>query len=357
MARKSTRKASGRGGARPKKIGARRMPARTSSAREEKRGVGLVRLNKYLADHGVASRRGCDALIEAGKVAVDGEPVTELGTKIDPATQEVEVGGRIFRAEGEARHYYLLNKPQGVVCTNEKRETRPRAIDLVTDKDKGRIYTVGRLDEESTGLILLTDDGEFAQRVAHPSHGVPKTYKVKLEGKISDEAIQKVREGVHLSEGRTGGARILVKRRTPKYSHLAVVLREGMNREIRRAFARVGFKVVALERTDIGPLTSRGLRVGRWRALSREEVEALLKWPGGAERSADESTASPERERARTPRVDRGGFGSRRGGTGSRRGGPGSRRGGPGSRRGGTGSRRGGTGSRRAGLRTRRRAR
>jgi len=251
-------------------------PAQTSSAREQKLGAGTVRLNKFLADHGVASRRGCDALIEAGKVSVDGQPVTELGTKVDPARQEVEIEGRILRAAGGERRYYVLNKPTGVVCTNERRETRPRAIDLVTDRDKGRIYTVGRLDEESSGLILLTNDGEFAQRIAHPRHGVTKTYKVKLEGRISDEAVQKVREGVHLSEGRTAGARILIQRRTPKYSFLSVSLREGMNREIRRAFARVGHKVVVLERTEIGPLVSRGLRPGRWRALTRGEVEALL---------------------------------------------------------------------------------
>lgn len=294
MANSRSRRSSGRGGGRPKKVSSRRYPARTSSAREEKRGAGLVRLNKYLADHGVASRRGCDALIEEGKVSVDGEPVVELGIKIDPTVQEVEVGGRVLRAEGNARQYYLLNKPQGVVCTNERRETRPRAIDLVTDRDKGRIYTVGRLDEDSTGLIILTNDGEFAQRIAHPRYGVPKSYKVKLEGKITDAAVQKVREGVHLSEGRTGGARILIQRRTPKYSHLSVTLREGMNREIRRAFARVGFKVVALERTDIGPLNNRGLRVGRWRALSREEVEGLLTIAGGE--SVVDTGERPERE-------------------------------------------------------------
>ena len=129
MANSRSRRSSGRGGGRPKKVSSRRYPARTSSAREEKRGAGLVRLNKYLADHGVASRRGCDALIEEGKVSVDGEPVVELGIKIDPTVQEVEVGGRVLRAEGNARQYYLLNKPQGVVCTNERRETRPRAID------------------------------------------------------------------------------------------------------------------------------------------------------------------------------------------------------------------------------------
>ncbi len=235
-----------------------------------------MRLNKYLADHGVASRRGCDELIQSGKVLVDGVPVTQLGTRIDPRSQVVEVGGVHLRPEKLARRYYLLYKPEGVVCTSEARETRPRAVDLITDPAPGRIYTVGRLDESSKGLILLTNDGDFAQRVAHPRFGVAKTYLVKLFGRISDEAIQKVREGVHLAEGRTSGARILVLRRTRTYSTLAVTIREGMNRELRRSFARVGSKVVDLTRNRIGPLGTHGLKPGRWRALTAAEVEALL---------------------------------------------------------------------------------
>jgi 23S rRNA pseudouridine2605 synthase len=137
---------------------------------------GTVRLNKYLADHGIASRRKCDELIAKGKVTVDGAICTELGTKIDPAAQEIDVDGVVLRPERTEPRYYLLHKPRGVVCTNERREARMRAIDLITDPSKGRIYTVGRLDEESTGLILLTNDGEFANRIAHPRYGVTKTY-------------------------------------------------------------------------------------------------------------------------------------------------------------------------------------
>jgi 23S rRNA pseudouridine2605 synthase len=275
-------------------VGAKRQPARTSSARLAKQDDSRVRLNKFLADCGVASRRGCDELIEKGKVTVDGMPVTTLGIRVDPTQQAVEVEGYVLRPEHAARCYYLLNKPSGVVCTNEKRETRPRAIDLVTDKAKGRIYTVGRLDEDSTGLILLTNDGEFAQQIAHPRFGVPKTYKVKLQGRISDGDVQKVREGIHLSEGRTSGARILVTRRSPKASALMVTLLEGKNREVRRVFARVGHKVVSLERTDIGPLNLRGLKSGKWRSLSREEVEALLTMAAG-----ETPEAEPQEEKAR----------------------------------------------------------
>ena len=295
--RRTTRKAgdrSSKGSApRPRKVGGKRFPARSSSAREAKRDQPEVRLNKFLADCGVASRRGCDELIAAGKVMVDGMPVTELGTKVDPEAQHIEVGGQVLGKEHAARCYYLLNKPSGVVCTNERRETRPRAIDLITDRAKGRIYTVGRLDEDSTGLILLTNDGEFAQQVAHPRFGVPKTYRVRVQGRISDASLQKVREGIHLSEGKTSGARILVKRRTAKSSTLSVTLREGKNREVRRVFARVGYKVVALERTDIGPLTTRGLKAGKWRTLSREEVESLL-------HLADEAAATATKRKPAT---------------------------------------------------------
>jgi 23S rRNA pseudouridine2605 synthase len=235
----------------------------------------LVRLNKYLADRGIASRRKCDELIAGGQVTVDGELTTELGTKIDPEKQSVEIDGYVLKPGGMRRRYYLLNKPAGVVCTNEPRETRPRAVDLITDARKGRIYTVGRLDEESKGLILLTNDGDFANRIMHPRYGVEKTYVVRVAGKIDDAALQKIRDGVHLAEGRTAGARVLVDKRLRDQSTLTLTLREGMNREIRRAFAAVGFKVLDLRRTRIGPLSERGMKIGRWRELTNEEGEAL----------------------------------------------------------------------------------
>jgi 23S rRNA pseudouridine2605 synthase len=237
----------------------------------------LVRLNKYLADHGVASRRKCDELIMTGQVTVDGQSVTELGTKIDPEKHKVEIDGVYLKQKDARRRYYLLNKPSGVVCTNEPRETRPRAVDLVTDPAKGRIYTVGRLDEESKGLIILTNDGDFANKIMHPRYGIDKTYVVRVAGRIDDDTVQKIREGVHLSEGRTSGARILVDRRTADASQLTLTIHEGMNREIRRVFARFGYKVTDLRRVRIGPLDDRGLKPGRWRELLNREVEALIK--------------------------------------------------------------------------------
>lgn len=274
-------------------------PAATRAALPEPRS-GPVRLNKLLADHGIASRRAADELIASGQVQVDGVVVTELGTRVDPDLQRIEVRGEeLGGGRGQRRRYYLLNKPPGVVCTNDPRETRPRAVDLVTDRNKGRIYTVGRLDEESKGLILLTNDGEFANRVMHPRYGVSKTYLVKLRGKIEDEALQKVREGVHLSDGRTAGARVVVRKRTRDYSHLIVTLREGMNREIRRVFARVGAVVVDLRRARIGNLTDRGLRIGSWRPLTRAEVQDLLAGPAAEEESAVRPPRRPRAPRRR----------------------------------------------------------
>ncbi len=266
-------------------------------APQDDAGAGeLVRLNKYLADHGVASRRKCDELIAKGKVSVDDEIVTELGLKVDPAKQRVEVDGVVLRPERTRLRYYLLHKPRGVVCTNERREARARAIDLITDPDKGRIYTVGRLDEDSQGLILLTNDGEFANRVAHPRYGVNKTYSVKLRGRVDPESVDKVRKGVWLAEGRTAPAFVKVLKRTNEWSLLTVTLNEGKNREVRRVFAAVGFNVLQLRRTHIGALSDRSLKEGKWRPLLREEVRELLA-------QSQESAAAAPADRREDPRV------------------------------------------------------
>ncbi len=263
--------------------------------RESTPSPSLVRLNKYLADQGIASRRKCDELIAAGKVSIDDLPVTQLGTKVDPHTQRVEVDGVVLKPERAERRYYLLNKPAGVVCTNEERETRARAIDLIDDRRKGRIYTVGRLDEDSEGLILLTNDGEFAQRIAHPRHGVTKTYRISVRGRIAIEAVQRIRGGVHLAEGRTQEIRVRIDRRTATHSNLTVTMREGLNREVRRIFARVGYEVVSLRRVRIGSLTDPKLRRGQWRVLRQAEIRALLEEAGAEE---GRGARPPRRNRA-----------------------------------------------------------
>ena len=257
----------------------------------------LVRLNKYLADHGIASRRRCDELIAAGKITLDGDIVTALGIKVDPQRQQIEVDGVVLKPETTAHKYYLLHKPRGVVCTNERREARTRAIDLITDRDKGRIYTVGRLDEESTGLILLTNDGEFSNRIAHPRYGVTKTYLVKVRGRVLGESLDKIKRGVRLSEGRTAPAFVKVLKRTNEWSLLSVTLNEGKNREVRRVFAAVGYNVLQLRRTHIGSLSDRSLREGEWRPLLRAEVKELLS------QSDERGKAAPLVDKREDPRT------------------------------------------------------
>ncbi|MCA8980525.1 MAG: rRNA pseudouridine synthase [Planctomycetes bacterium] len=280
-----------------KKSAAKRPVKSTKPTETKASDGGLVRLNKFMADHGVASRRACDELITEGHVFIDGELVRELGTKIDPEKQVVEVDGEPLReAKGGHKRYYLLNKPAGVVCTNDNREQRARAIDLISDRHKGRIYTVGRLDEASKGLIILTNDGDFANRVMHPRYGVSKTYTVKLQGRINDNDLQRVREGVYLAEGKSAGARVVVRKRTRETSLLLVTLYEGMNREIRRMFASVGFTVVDLRRARIGAITDRGLKEGHWRFLTPEEINGLL--AGGEGQEDGPGTERLKRKRA-----------------------------------------------------------
>jgi 23S rRNA pseudouridine2605 synthase len=235
-----------------------------------------VRLNKFLAQNGVASRRGADQLIERGHVKVDGIVVTELGRRVDPTEHKVEVNGVVLRPAGEQLAYYLLNKPTGVVCTNDVREARPRAIDLITDKKKGRIFTVGRLDEDTEGLVILTNDGEFANRITHPRYGVKKTYWVDVRGRVDDEALEEMRRGVRLAEGWGKFEHVKVLKRQGERSILLVQLSEGKNREVRRVFAALRLPVRTLRRVEIGPLHDRKLKTGQWRHLTRGEVGELL---------------------------------------------------------------------------------
>jgi 23S rRNA pseudouridine2605 synthase len=235
--------------------------------------TGAVRLNKLLAERGVGSRRRCDAIVTEGRVRVDGRVVRELGTKVDPSVAVIEVDGRTLPRP--PRVVYALNKPPGVVCTSAPEESRPRAIDLVHDPSGARLFPVGRLDADSEGLILLTNDGDLANRIAHPRYGMAKTYFVEVRGRVDAPALEKIRRGVWLAEGRTSGARVFVRKKLANGTVLLVTIREGMTREIRRAFAKVGFSVVRLKRVAVGPISVRGLRTGSYRRLDRDEVDAL----------------------------------------------------------------------------------
>jgi 23S rRNA pseudouridine2605 synthase len=232
----------------------------------------MERLNKVLAHAGLGSRRSCDELIAQGRVTVDGETVADLGRKVDPAVADVRCDGERVRAEPLA--YYLLNKPRGVVCTAADDERRPRAIDLIRGV-ASRLYTIGRLDADSRGLIILTNDGQLTEQLTHPRHLVPKTYRVRVRGAMRGETVKQAEKGVHLAEGRTSLARVRVRRRSRNGTELDIELRQGINRQIRRVLAQLGHPVTDLARIAIGPVTDPTLREGAHRRLRPQEVHQL----------------------------------------------------------------------------------
>ena len=233
--------------------------------------MAAERLQKILAQAGFGSRRACEEFILAGRVEVDGQVVRKLGTRADLATQEVKFDGQAIRQQKLV--HYLLYKPSGVVCSLAREGGKARAVDLI--RDERRLYTVGRLDEESEGLIIVTNDGELTERLTHPRFGVPKEYAAEVDGPVAFEAVKKLRGGVYLAEGRTSPARVEL-RKQGRRALIGVEIREGLNRQIRRMFAAVGLEVRRLVRLRIGPITIGSLGVGRYRPLSPTEVQALL---------------------------------------------------------------------------------
>lgn len=234
----------------------------------------MQRLNKFLAHAGVGSRRHCDQLIAAGRIKIDGEVVTELGTQIDPEKHRITADDHPVRVEKLV--YWAVNKPRGYLCTNHDPAGRPRAIDLVPHVDQ-RVYTVGRLDEDSEGLLLLTNDGDLAQQLMHPKYGVDKTYEVQVAGSPSAEDLQQLTTGVFLSEGRVKAKSVKRFKRQGESTWLKIVLSEGKNREIRRMLAKQNHKVIRLKRVAIGPIRLDRLPKGKSRKLGLEEIALLQK--------------------------------------------------------------------------------
>jgi len=235
---------------------------------------GLVRLQKLLAQSGVASRRRCEELMLAGLVEVDGEVVTRLGTKVDPRTAVIRVEGK--RLPPVSPHVYLvLNKPRGVVSTMSDPEGRRTLSDYVEDRPE-RLFHVGRLDTDTEGLILLTNDGDFAQRVAHPSYELDKTYVAEVEGQVSKATMRRLLAGVTLEDGPVEVSAAKVVSTRPERSIVELVIHEGRNRIVRRLLDEVGHPVRKLTRTAIGPVVLHGLRSGQLRDLTREELGTLL---------------------------------------------------------------------------------
>jgi 23S rRNA pseudouridine2605 synthase len=239
---------------------------------------GLVRLQKLLAQSGVASRRRCEELMLAGLVEVDGEVVTRLGTKVDPRTALIRVEGR--RLPPVSPHVYLvLNKPRGVVSTMSDPQGRPTLADIVADRP-GRLFHVGRLDTDTEGLIILTNDGDFAQRLAHPSYEVDETDVAEVEGVPSRATLRDLRAGVTLEDGPVRPSSVRLVSRSGEGRHaraiVELVIHEGRNRIVRRLLDAVGHPVRRLTRTRIGPVGVGDLRTGQLRELSRDELGALL---------------------------------------------------------------------------------
>lgn len=226
-----------------------------------------MRLAKFLAHAGVASRRAAEGLIADGRVRVAGEVVTDPARGVDESSR-VTVDGRAVAPE--PREVHALNKPRGVVSTARDTHGRPTVVELV--RSQRRLYPVGRLDADTTGLILLTNDGELAERLTHPRHGVEKVYRARVQpGRVAPEALKALREGVELEDGRTAPARA----RQPAPGVLEITLREGRKRQVRRMVEAVGHHVIELERVAFGPLGLRGLEPGQSRRLKRAEVERL----------------------------------------------------------------------------------
>ncbi len=236
---------------------------------------GLVRLHKLLARSGVASRRKCEELMLEGEVTVDGEVVTRLGTKVDPLRAVIHVSGQ--RLPPVSPHVYLvLYKPTGVVSTMSDPQGRPTISDLVADRPE-RLFHVGRLDTDTAGLLLLTNDGEFAQRMAHPSYEVDKTYVAEVDGRVGKTTVEQLLAGVELDDGPvTVTAAHVVGQGVQDRSIIELVIHEGRNRIVRRLLDHLGHPVRKLTRIAIGPIQLTGMKPGEIRDLTNDELGALL---------------------------------------------------------------------------------
>ena len=254
------------------------------------------RIQKLLANAGVASRRSIEEMVRQGRVVVNGKVQKQLPILIDPAKDKVVVDDepvkfKVNRVTGRAadRVYFLLNKPRGVYSTNVAQGAQVRAIDLLPPNVGGRVYPVGRLDAESRGLLLLTNDGDLTNSLTHPRFGVSKTYRATVDGLVDPAALEQLQGGIWLADptGRgfkTGRTQLRVIRRGRDKSVLEITLREGRNRQVRRMLAKVGHKVRDLMRVQMGPLTLDGLKPGQCRPLTPREVRALRKLAQPTER-------------------------------------------------------------------------
>lgn len=231
------------------------------------------RLQKVLASAGVDSRRKCEELILDGAVRVNRKIVDTLPAFVDSQKDIITVHNRKIHTAQKV--YFLLNKSKGVICTNSDPQGRRKAIDIVESRE--RIFCVGRLDIDTTGLIVLTNDSELANKLTHPRYGLSKTYVATVKGMIDGKIAAKLKKGVWMAEGKTAGASIKILKRSHTESRIEITIRQGLNRQIRRMLARVGLNVKSLRRTKIGKITDRGVGTGKFRPLTKAEVEYLKK--------------------------------------------------------------------------------
>jgi len=255
------------------------------------------RLQKILAEAGIGSRRQCERYIKGGRVSVDGRTVTELGTKADPARHEIAFDGTPIRFEKKV--YFLLHKPKNYVCTLAQGDTGRRAVDLLAHVEQ-KLVTVGRLDKDSQGLIILTNDGELVNLLTHPRHEVAKTYWVKVAGRLREKELAAMEKGMFLAEGKARATGVTVLYGSEKETILEIELRQGLNRQIRRMFAKLGYRVKALKRIAIGGVSDPKLKPGQFRRLTRTEVAQLYRAPGKAAKPKTQGRGGRRR-----PSVDR----------------------------------------------------
>jgi len=244
----------------------------TGKERRKKKQM-LERIQKIMAHGGIASRREAERLILDGRVTLNGKVVEELGTKADTEKDYIKVNGKLI-TRPEPKTYVILFKPRGYVTTSKDPEGRPTVMELL-EKVKVRVFPVGRLDYDTEGLILCTNDGDLAHRLQHPSHEIPKTYLVKVDGVPTQEGVLKLRNGVKLRDGMTAPARVKIIKKAEANSWLEIIIHEGRNRQIKRMFEAIGHTVIKLKREGLAFLTLGELKPGEFRHLNAEEVKNL----------------------------------------------------------------------------------
>ncbi|MBI3316293.1 MAG: rRNA pseudouridine synthase [Candidatus Omnitrophica bacterium] len=239
-----------------------------------------TRLQVVLARYGLASRRGVVSMIEQGKVRVNGVVVREKGFRVDLPKDKIDVEGQALALpESSEKRYFLLNKPKGVMTTMQDPHAEKTVADFFHDIPE-RLFPVGRLDRDTTGLLLMTNDGELTFRLTHPKYGVPKTYRVKVEGLVTEAEAKRLEKGVHLEDGKTAPCRIQIDEKSQRDTQLTITIHEGKKRQIRRVFQTMGHWVTELERLSYGPLRLGALRYGERRELGPGEVRALMEMTG-----------------------------------------------------------------------------